>query len=121
MDGELGLMADERAIQTRGLRKTYGKVVAVHGLDLDVEHGECFALLGPNGAGKTTSVEIIEGFRGRTAGTVKVLGVDPECATRDWRADVGIVLQGIGEFEALSVTEIVHHFSTYYPAPRDPD
>jgi ABC-2 type transport system ATP-binding protein len=105
----------------RGLRKTYGKTIAVHGLDLDVFRGECFALLGPNGAGKTTSVEIIEGFRGRTAGTVKVLGVDPEQATRDWRAKVGIVLQGIGEFEALTVNEIVHHFTSYYPAPRDPD
>jgi ABC-2 type transport system ATP-binding protein len=114
-------MADVPAIQVRGLRKTYGKVVAVHGLDLDVEQGECFALLGPNGAGKTTSVEILEGFRGRTAGTVKVLGVDPEQATRDWRAQVGIVLQGIGEFESLAVAEVVNHFASYYPAPRDPE
>jgi ABC-2 type transport system ATP-binding protein len=124
MDGELALMASSAstpAIQVRGLRKTYGNVVALHGLDLDVEQGECFALLGPNGAGKTTSVEIIEGFRGRTAGTVKVLGIDPERATRDWRADVGIVLQSIGVFESLAVGEVVRHFASYYPTPRDPD
>ena len=112
--------AGDKAIEVRGLRKQYGDVLAVRGLDLDVMRGECFALLGPNGAGKTTTVEIIEGFRSRTAGTVSVLGVDPEHASRDWRARVGIVLQGIGEFEALTVGEVVRHFTSYYPNPRDP-
>ena len=115
-------MADEFAIRVRGLRKQYGDgPVAVDGVDLDVYRGECFALLGPNGAGKTTAVEIMEGFRRRTAGEVTVLGLDPAHATRDWRARVGIVLQSTGEFETMSVGEVVHHFAHYYPAARDPE
>jgi ABC-2 type transport system ATP-binding protein len=112
--------SSENAIEVRGLTKQYGDLLAVRGIDLDVRRGECFALLGPNGAGKTTTVEIMEGFRPRTAGSVSVLGVDPEHAPRDWRARVGIVLQGIGEFEALTVGEVVSHFTSYYPNPRDP-
>ena len=73
-------------IRVRGLRKAYGDLVAVDGLDLDVAAGEIFALLGPNGAGKTTTVEILEGYRSRTAGEVTVLGVDPERAAGAWRA-----------------------------------
>jgi ABC-2 type transport system ATP-binding protein len=111
----------EPAIHVRGLRKTYGHHVAVESLDLDVARGECFALLGPNGAGKTTTVEILEGYRPRSAGEVSVLGLDPARPTRDWRARVGIVLQSTGEFEALTVREVVHHFAKYYPNPRDPE
>src|ERR1700749_3082442 len=114
-------MADDSAIRVRGLRKTYGDFVAVAGLDLDVARGECFALLGPNGAGKTSTVEILEGFRDRTAGDVSVIGLDPAHTTREWRSRVGIVLQSTGEFEALSVGEVVRHFAAYYPKPRDPD
>jgi ABC-2 type transport system ATP-binding protein len=113
-------MDHDAAIHVRGLRKTYGDQVAVDGLDLDVPRGECFALLGPNGAGKTTTVEILEGYRPRTGGEVSVLGLDPARPTRDWRASVGIVLQSTGEFEALTVREVVSHFATYYPAPRHP-
>jgi ABC-2 type transport system ATP-binding protein len=133
-------MDDELAISVRGLRKSYGDNLAVGGLDLDVRRGEVFALLGPNGAGKTTTVEILEGYRQRDAGEVSVLGVDPErtfgggrgrparssTATghpdpRNWRARVGIVLQGTGEFDELTVAEVVHHFAAFYPAPDDPD
>jgi ABC-2 type transport system ATP-binding protein len=114
-------MTDEPAIRVRGLRKTYGAQVAVEGLDLDVARGECFALLGPNGAGKTTTVEILEGYRPRSGGEVSVLGVDPARADRDWRARVGIVLQGTGEFETVTVREIVSHFALYYPGARDPE
>jgi ABC-2 type transport system ATP-binding protein len=113
-------MNNNTAIHVRGLRKAYGDHVAVDGLDLEVPRGECFALLGPNGAGKTTTVEILEGYRPRTGGEVSVLGLDPARATRDWRVRVGIVLQSTGEFEALTVREVVRHFATYYPAPRDP-
>jgi ABC-2 type transport system ATP-binding protein len=109
------------AIRVRGLRKAYGHQVAVDGLDLEVARGECFALLGPNGAGKTTTVEILEGYRPRSAGEVSVLGLDPKHPTRDWRARVGIVLQSTGEFEALTVREVVRHFAKYYPAARDPE
>ena len=70
------------AIRVRGLRKAYGDNVAVGGVDLDVDRGEVFALLGPNGAGKTTTVEILEGYRQRDAGEVRVLGVDPAHAGR---------------------------------------
>src|SRR5438309_5852962 len=114
-------MTDEPAIRVRGLRKTYGAQVAVESLDLDVARGECFALLGPNGAGKTTTVEILEGYRPRSGGEVSVLGVDPAKPNRDWRARMGIVLQGTGEFETVTVREIVSHFARYYPAPRDPE
>ncbi|GAA5182393.1 ABC transporter ATP-binding protein [Rugosimonospora acidiphila] len=113
-------MTEDVAIRVRGLQKTYGDHVAIQGLDLEVARGECFALLGPNGAGKTTTVEILEGYRPRTGGEVSVLGVDPKRPTRDWRAKVGIVLQSTGEFEALTVREVVNHFALYYPAPRDP-
>ncbi|MEV4638731.1 ABC transporter ATP-binding protein [Actinoplanes sp. NPDC049548] len=115
-------MGDD-AIEVRGLRKVYGDTVAVDGLDLTVSRGEIFALLGPNGAGKTTTVEILEGYRRRDAGDVRVLGVDPaveDAAKRRWRTRVGIVLQGTGEFDELTVGEVVTHFARFYPAPDDP-
>ena len=101
------------------------------GLDLDVARGEIFALLGPNGAGKTTTVEILEGFRKRDAGEVTVLDLDPatangargtrpDAAARRWRERVGIVLQGTGEFDELTVGEVVRHFARFYPEPDDP-
>ncbi|WP_326551968.1 ABC transporter ATP-binding protein [Micromonospora sp. NBC_01813] len=108
------------AIEVRGLRKAYGDNVAVDGVDLTVHRGEVFALLGPNGAGKTTTVEILEGYRRRDAGDVRVLGVDPDPGTPQWRSQVGIVLQGTGEFDELTVTEVVDHFAAFYPAPDDP-
>jgi ABC-2 type transport system ATP-binding protein len=111
----------ELAIEVRGLRKAYAGKAAVDGLDLAIERGEVFALLGPNGAGKTTTIEILEGFRQRDAGEVRVLGVDPARPTPDWRARVGIVLQGTGEFEDLRVEEVVRLFAGYYPNADDPD
>jgi ABC-2 type transport system ATP-binding protein len=112
------------AIAVRGLRKTYGDNVAVAEVDLEVHRGEVFALLGPNGAGKTTTIEILEGYRTRDSGEVSVLGVDPggaQSAVRAWRSRIGIVLQGTGEFDELTVAELVHHFAAFYPAPDDPD
>ena len=114
-------MTDELAITVAGLRKEYKGVPAVNGVDLDVRRGEIFALLGPNGAGKTTTVEILEGYRKRTAGEVAVLGVDPGHGDSAWRSRIGIVLQGTGEFDDLNVNEVVHHFASFYPNPRDPD
>jgi ABC-2 type transport system ATP-binding protein len=108
-------------IRVRGLRKEYGDLVAVDGLDLDVAAGEIFALLGPNGAGKTTTVEILEGYRARTAGEVTVLGVDPERADAGWRARIGIVLQSGGRFDELTVGELVAHFAGFYPRPLPVD
>jgi ABC-2 type transport system ATP-binding protein len=121
----------DSAIEVNGLRKVYGDTVAVDGLDLTVRRGEIFALLGPNGAGKTTTVEILEGYRKRDGGSVTVLGVDPavvnakrgtttDPAARRWRERVGIVLQGTGEFDELTVGEVVAHFARFYPDPDDP-
>jgi len=108
-------------ISVRGLRKSYGSVEAVRGIDLDVERGEIFAFLGPNGAGKTSTVEILEGYRGRSAGEVSVLGVDPARADREWRGRIGIVLQDSDMHPELTVREALAMFAGYYPAPRPVD
>jgi ABC-2 type transport system ATP-binding protein len=107
------------AIRVEGLRKTYGEVEAVAGIGFEVAEGECFALLGPNGAGKTTTVEILEGYRRRSAGEVEVLGFDPEGGERAFRERIGIVLQSAGIDRELSVEEVVSLFGGYYPHPRD--
>jgi ABC-2 type transport system ATP-binding protein len=109
------------AIHIRGLKKSYGDVEVLHGIDLDVEQGEIFALLGPNGAGKSTTVEILEAHRSRSGGEVEVLGLDPDRADRRWRSRIGIVLQTSNENMDLSVAEMVRYFAAYYPMPRDPD
>jgi ABC-2 type transport system ATP-binding protein len=109
------------AIEIRGLRKSYGDVEAVRGIDLTVEEGEVFALLGPNGAGKTTTVEILEGFRQRSAGEVSVLGFDPARRDRSLREQVGIVLQSTGIDPFLTVGESIDMYRSYYPHPRPLD
>src|SRR5881392_598340 len=109
------------AIEVNGLRKAYGNLEAVRGVDFAIETGEVFGLLGPNGAGKTTTVEILEGFRRRDGGEVRVLGTDPRRGGTAWRARIGIVPQGGGEFDDLNVAEVVHHFARYYPRIYEPD
>ena len=111
----------EPVITVRGLVKRYGRREAVRGIDLDVHRGEIFAFLGPNGAGKTTTVEILEGFRTRSQGEIRVLGVDPAEAGPDWRDDVGVVLQECEPEPGLSVRECLSLYSGYYTAPRDID
>jgi ABC-2 type transport system ATP-binding protein len=113
--------ADELAVDVRGLRKRYGDVTAVDGIDLSIRRGEVFGLLGPNGAGKSTTVEILQGNRGRDAGEVSVLGADPATCTREWRSRVGIVWQDESAPAELTVGETVRHFARYYPRPRDPE
>jgi ABC-2 type transport system ATP-binding protein len=110
----------EQAITVRDLRKSYGPVDAVRGISFDVERGEVFGLLGPNGAGKTTTVEILEGYRDRTAGEIAVLGRDPEARDLELRKRVGIVLQSTGFYTRATVRESVEHMAAIYPAPRDP-
>jgi ABC-2 type transport system ATP-binding protein len=109
------------AIEIKGLRKSYGAVEAVRGIDLSVAEGEVFGLLGPNGAGKTTTVEIVEGFRRRDAGTVSVLGLDPATGNRKLKEQIGIVLQKTGIDPYLTVAETIDMFRGYYPAPRPRD
>ena len=114
---DIGTRPGDLAIDVRGLRKAYGSVEAVRGVDLQVAQGEAFALLGPNGAGKTTTVEILEGHRDRSDGHVSVLGHDPADNERAFRERIGIVLQTTSVDRYLSVTETINLFRGYYPAP----
>ncbi|MEA2355891.1 MAG: type transport system ATP-binding protein [Solirubrobacteraceae bacterium] len=118
----MGPMTDDSpAIAVRDLRKAYGSFEAVKGIDFTVARGEVFGLLGPNGAGKTTTVEILEGYRDRTAGEVSVLGQDPEGGSRELRQRVGIVLQSCGMYRHITVREALTHWARFYPHPRDVD
>ena len=106
------------AIEVADLHKSYGDVEAVRGLSFAVDVGEVVAVVGPNGAGKTTTVEILEGYRSRSSGEVRVLGVDPALGGRELRQRVGIVLQSSGIDPYLTVAEVLRMHAGYYRAPR---
>jgi ABC-2 type transport system ATP-binding protein len=112
---------DGLAIEVRDLRKSYGEIEAVRGVSFEVLRGEVFCLLGPNGAGKTTTVEILEGYRERTAGDARVLGMDPALAERELRERVGIVLQESGVQTDLTVAELIEMYGRYYSRRRPVD
>jgi ABC-2 type transport system ATP-binding protein len=111
-------MTTNDAIAVAGLRMRYGDREVLAGLDFTVGRGEILAILGPNGAGKTTTVEILEGYRRRSGGTVAVLGEDPGTAGPTWRARIGVVLQESAPERDLTVAECVALYRGYYPHPR---
>ncbi len=107
------------AIEVRDLHKSYGSFEAVKGIDIEVHVGEVFGLLGPNGAGKTTTVEILEGYRQPSSGTVSVLGHDPQRREPALRKRIGIVLQSGGIYSQVTPREALKHWARFYPHPRD--
>ncbi len=111
-------MTDCVAVQVCDLRMSYGATQVLCGVDFDVRYGEVFCLLGPNGAGKTTTLEILEGFRRPTAGTVRVLGLDPGVQAARLRERAGMVLQECGFPRQARVAELIDLWRTYYPNPR---
>jgi ABC-2 type transport system ATP-binding protein len=108
-------------IQARQLVMRYGDREVLHGIDLVVPHGMVVGFLGPNGAGKTTTVEILEGYRRRTAGQASVLGMDPATGGHELRERIGVVLQETGHNPELTVRETVRQFAGYYRRPRPVD
>jgi ABC-2 type transport system ATP-binding protein len=115
------VVVSDPAISISGLRMSYGETEAVRGIDLEVAPGEIFAFLGPNGAGKTTTVEILEGYRHRTGGEVRVLGEDPATAGSAWRDRIGIVLQSNSLDPYLTVRESLKLYAGYFSHPRSVD
>ncbi len=113
------MVTSAHALMVRGLKKSYGDVVAVDGLDLAVRNGECFGLLGPNGAGKTTTIEVCEGLLARDSGTVEVLGRTWENDAGDLRQRLGIQLQDTQLAEKLTVRETLDLFRSFYRRARN--
>jgi ABC-2 type transport system ATP-binding protein len=102
------------AAEVCDLRMRYGTTDVLHGIDFEIRTGEVVALLGPNGAGKTTTIEILEGFRARSAGQVTVLGADPEHGGEQWRARLGVVLQSWRDHAKWRVRDLLRHLGAYY-------
>ena len=108
-------------VEVEDLAKRYGDRTALDGVSFTIERGETFALLGPNGAGKSTTIEILEGYRRRSGGTARVLGVDPGTGGVDWKARIGIVLQSSTEAGTATVREMLAHVASFFPSPRPVD
>ncbi|MFI6601067.1 ABC transporter ATP-binding protein [Nonomuraea sp. NPDC050536] len=115
------MTSDQLALDVAGLRMRYGSTDVLHEVTFRARQGEVLALLGPNGAGKTTTIEILEGFRMRSAGRIQVLGTDPARGDERWRARLGIVLQSWRDHGKWRVRELLAHQARYYPDPWDPD
>ncbi len=107
-------------IQVKNLKKEYGKVKAVRGINFSVEEGEVFGILGPNGAGKTTTLEMMEGLREVTSGSIKIDGIDVRQNPDDVKEIIGVQLQSSAFFEHLSLTELLKVFRDLYSTRRDP-
>ena len=106
-------------VEVDGLRMRYGSADVLDDVSFGVDRGQVVALLGPNGAGKTTTIEILEGFRRRSAGRVAVLGIDPAHGTEQWRARVGIVLQSWRDHGRWRVRELLAHLGVVLRAVLD--
>jgi ABC-2 type transport system ATP-binding protein len=117
---EVRLAEEETVLEVKDLRMRYGTTDVLTGVDFVAHPGEVVALLGPNGAGKTTTIEILEGFRMRSAGEVAVLGVDPAHGDENWRARLGVVLQSWRDHGRWRVRELLEHLGLYY-APFSTD
>lgn len=109
------------AISAHGLRKSYGSLEAVKGIDFEVQAGEVFGLLGPNGAGKTTTVEILEGLRPRSGGEVRVLGFDPDRQKQVLKDKIGVCLQATNLPDKIRVHEAMELFGSFYTKRVDGD
>jgi ABC-2 type transport system ATP-binding protein len=128
-DARLAGAAGALVLDVRDLRMRYGRTDVLTGVTFTARRGEVLALLGPNGAGKTTTIEILEGFRIRSAGHVTVLGADPAVAGEAWRARIGVVMQAWRDHAKWRVRELIAHLGRYYapyatadlPRPWDPD
>ncbi len=107
-------MNSPAAISVQGLKKSYGEVHAVKGIDFEIQPGEVFGLLGPNGAGKTTTVEILEGLRPRSAGEVIVLGFDPDRQRQQLKDRIGVCLQATNLPAKIRVREAMQVFASFY-------
>jgi ABC-2 type transport system ATP-binding protein len=114
-------MSADCAIYVRGLKKSYGPVEAVKGIDFEIKPGEVFGLLGPNGAGKTTTVEILEGLRPRTGGDVTVLDLDPDRQTMALKQRIGVCLQATNLPDKITVREAMILFASFYDQTVDGD
>jgi ABC-2 type transport system ATP-binding protein len=115
------MVTTQHALLVKGLRKSYGDVVAVDGLDLEMMAGECFGLIGPNGAGKTTTIEICEGLLERDSGQLEVLGMTWESDGDKLREKLGIQLQDTQLSEKLTVAETLRLFRSFYTVGREVD
>jgi ABC-2 type transport system ATP-binding protein len=114
-------MSGATCISVQNLHKSYGEVEAVRGIDLEVRSGEVFGLLGPNGAGKTTTLEILEGLRPRTSGSVSVLGLDPESQSKEIKDRIGVCLQATNLPDKMKVHESLDLFAAFYSKNADRD
>jgi ABC-2 type transport system ATP-binding protein len=108
-------------VTVRDLRMRYGDNDVLNGVDFDIHAGEVLCLLGPNGAGKTTTIEILEGFRIRSAGEISILGEDPASAGESWRARTGVVLQSWRDHPRWTPRRLLTQLGAYYEPYSTPE
>jgi len=114
VEGIDSMTKDQKVVEVKNLQMSYGDNVVLDGVNLAIRKGEILVLLGPNGAGKTTTIEVLEGFRGRSGGSVNVLGVDPDEGNEEWRSRIGVVLQSWRDHAKWNVSTILNHLGKYY-------